>query len=100
MYQYPIYKHLIQFSNLVDDKGELKSISENINLPSSTPAGAALEAARKAEKKDESDLKDSEENEGGEREPTAQYEGGDPDQDSSEHKDGNAGAYNYQSFNQ
>ena len=59
MYEYPIYKNLTQFSNLVDDKGELKQTSQNVNLASNTPAGSSME--KKGEKKDDDESADKKE---------------------------------------
>jgi len=80
MLEYPIYKHLIQFSNLVDKSGNLM-IDPNSGLPTNMGATqntklpvASGEGATDAKTGEENKADDEEEHEGGERDLA--YEGG------------------------
>jgi len=66
MYDYPIFKHLVQFSNLIDAKG---------NLIQEAPGSKPEEVKRSSNDRDDSSGRKREEyeNEGGEQE----FEGGD-----------------------
>lgn len=96
MYDYPIFKHLIQFSNLIDAEGKLTH-----QVPSTSPIGQAYGTTLHAkdedssegdldgdgltishghkEGSDDNDNEESSENEGGDKESLNQFEGGEDD---------------------
>ena len=95
MYDYPIFKHLVQFSNLIDEEGKLTH-----QVPSTSPIGQAYGTTLHAkdeessdgdldgeglsishgnkEASEDNDDEDSE-NEGGSKESLNQFEGGEDD---------------------
>lgn len=74
MKEYPIFKHLIQFSNLVDSEGNFVAGAE-IEAKAS---GGLHEELKRSEQYDKSDDSDKE---GGDLESRGVYEGGDDNEE-------------------